>query len=271
MISDKPKKILITGGTSGLGYELAGYFIRSGDEVYVTGRDSSKLSVHFNKVHFIRIDFADLAEVQKKTASFLTGLESPGIVINNAGVLAPYKFIQTKDNFEYTIQINFLAHLLINEMILRNKSDNDPLTIVSVTSPVYKYYKAGFKMPAEKKFHSFRTYSESKIYLLLLGEYLASRYPGKNLNYFSFDPGIFRSGLSRGKKKWFRILYKAGTPFMRSPEKAAGRLFEILSDDTTGSGKIYTTISKFRETDELTRRTGEHFLAECSLKLEKYL
>jgi NAD(P)-dependent dehydrogenase (short-subunit alcohol dehydrogenase family) len=271
MNSLRPSRILITGGTSGLGYELAGYFVRSGDEVFVTGRDPSRLSAFENKVHFIGMDFADLADVKKKMTLLFNNQECPDIVINNAGVLGSYKFKKTKDGFEYTTQVNFLAHLLIDELILRSKADNKPLTIVSVTSPVYRYYRPDFKIPEEKNYRSFRTYSESKRYLLYLGEYLNGRYPDKNLNSFSFDPWIFRSGISRRKRKWFKSLYRLGAPFMRRPYKVAGRLFEILSNRVHGEGRIYRNIHKYREIDEITKNEGEKFMAECFMKLEKYL
>ena len=270
LLSDKHKKILITGGTSGLGYELVRYFIQSGDEVFATGRNSSKLITLGDKVHFIRMDLADLADVQQNIIELLHRVDSLDIVINNAGVLGPHKYTKTKDGFEYTTQVNFLSHLLINEMIVRRKLNKEPTTIVSVTSPVYRYYRPGFKMPVEKDFHSFRTYSESKIYLLYLGGFLRKNYPDSILNCFSFDPGIFSSGISRTKKKWFKNMYTIGAPFMRSPGRVAGKLFDILSGQNAGEEKIYRNINKFRELNEVSKKSGESFLAECSLKLEEY-
>jgi hypothetical protein len=176
----------------------------------------------------------------------------------------------TKDGFEYTTQVNFLSHLFINEMIVSKKLNKEPMIIVSVTSPVYRYYRPGFKMPVEKDFHSFRTYSESKIYLMFLGGYLTKNWPDRNLNFFSFDPGIFRSGISRTKKKWFRNMYKVGGVFMRSPGKVAGRLAEILSQQISGEGKIYRNVNKFKDLDEPIKKSGESFLEECSLRLEKH-
>jgi retinol dehydrogenase 12 len=269
-LSERPIKVLITGGTSGLGYELVKYFIQSGYEVFGTGRDSSRLTELGDRIHFIKMDLADLADVKKNMLELLERVERFDIVINNAGVLGPHKYILTKDGFEYTTQVNFLSHLFINEMIVSKKLNNEPLTIVSVTSPVYRFYRPGFNMPVEKGFHSFRTYSESKIYLLFFCGYLIKNWPDRNLNIFSFDPGIFSSGISRTKKKWFKIMYKVGALFMRKPGKVAGRLVEILSQQVTGEGKIYRNINKFRELDELTKKSGESFLAECSLKLEKH-
>ena len=270
ILSDKPKKILITGGTSGLGYELVRYFVQSGDEVFATGRNSSKLIGLGDRVHYVRMDLADLADVRQNINGLLNRVDRLDIVINNAGVLGPHKFIKTKDGFEYTTQVNFLSHLLINEMIIRKKLTKEPMTIVSVTSPVYRYYRPGFKMPVEKDFHSFRTYSESKIYLLFLGGFLTRNYPDRNLNCFSFDPGIFSSGISRTKKKWFKNMYRIGAIFMRSPGSVAGKLFDILSKQISGEEKIYRNVNKFRELNEVLKKSGESYLAECSLKLEEH-
>src|SRR5512133_3531568 len=124
-----PTKILITGGTSGLGYELAKYFVSTGAEVYVTGRNPERLTGCGDVIHFIRMDFADLSDVKQKILLFSD--TKPDLIINNAGVLGPHKFRMTKDGFEYTMQVNFLAHLLIDRMIAGARSSNEPLTIVS--------------------------------------------------------------------------------------------------------------------------------------------
>jgi short-subunit dehydrogenase len=269
MISAKPKKILITGGTSGLGYELVRCFDRSGNSIFTTGRDPVKLAGTRSRINFIRMDFANLNDIRENMSGLLDHVENFDIVINNAGVLGPHKFTRTIDGFEYTMQVNFLSHLLINDMIVRNKKTSESTTIVSVSSPVYRFYKPLFQLPAVENFHSFRTYSESKIYLLFISSYLLKKYPEKNLNCFSFNPGIFRSGISRTKKKWFRNLYEMGGPLMRRPEKVALRLFDILSGEQEGKGKIYRIRNNFRKLDEVLINKGEDFLKECYLKLDE--
>jgi uncharacterized oxidoreductase len=82
--------ILITGGTSGIGFELATQLLALGNTVIITGRDQAKLD-RINKeeplLHTIQSDVTD----PKATASLYERVnrEFPAlnILINNAGVM----------------------------------------------------------------------------------------------------------------------------------------------------------------------------------------
>jgi hypothetical protein len=41
------------------------------------------------------------------------------------------------------------------------------------------------------------------------------------------------------QKQWFRIMYRMAAPFMRNPEKIAGRFYEVLSKADLINGAIY--------------------------------
>ena len=264
------KSILITGGTSGLGLELLKHFLSAGYEVYTIGRELKNISHDINNFHFIKSDFADLSLLSGAINDLLDKKIVFDIVINNAGVLGPSEFITTKDGFEYTFQVNFLSHLLIDEMILSRKGESEPLNLVLITSPVYKYYTPRFKLISEKEFHSFRSYSESKIYLLLLGGFLAERYPEKSLDHFSFNPGIFRSGISRMKKNWFKKMYRIGSPFMRDPSIVALKLKEIIQQEKIINGAIYREKNRFEMPKSIDKKAVESFMAKCYDLIEPY-
>lgn len=166
--------------------------------------------------------------------------------------------------------INFLSHLLLDELIVREKSDDDPLIVVSVISPVYKYVKPDYQVPDKNRYRSFKSYGESKFYLLLIRECLINKYPGKNLRFIGFDPGIFSSGIYRTQKKWFQVLYQIAAPFMRSPVKVATNLAEILRQENIVDRAVYTRWNRFRNPDIKNDRVGE-FLKECSNIIRSYL
>jgi NAD(P)-dependent dehydrogenase (short-subunit alcohol dehydrogenase family) len=267
----KSGRILITGGTSGLGLELVRSFLRLGYEVYSTGRNQKNVLNLNDKFHFIKADFSDLKEVtaafhdlEKKSISFDT-------IINNAGVLSPPEFTLTGDGIEYTFQVNFLSHFLIDELILRKRSNTDPLTMVFVTSPVYKYIKTDFKVPLEKDYHSFKIYAKSKLYLLLIGEYLIRKYPGKKLRFIGFNPGTFSSGIYRMQNNWFKSLYRIAAPFMRSPEDVAFSLTEILGQEQFVNRSVYSFRKSFRDMDSIFNERNNEFLKECQRYIEPYL
>ena len=256
------KSILITGGTSGLGLELVKHFLSSGYEVYTIGRDLKNISLNKNNFHFIKSDLADLSQLSVTIHDLLEQQIVFDIVINNAGVLGPSTFVTTKDGFEYTFQVNFLSHLLIDEMILSRKVDSDPLILVSITSPVYRYYTPCFESRSEKNFNSFRSYSESKIYLLLIGGFLAEKYTEKTMTYFSFNPGIFRSGISRLKTSWFKKMYRIGSPLMRDPSKVALILKEIILGGEMINGTIQRSRGSYKTLNHLDKEAAGIFMAK---------
>jgi short-subunit dehydrogenase len=156
-------------------------------------------------------------------------------------------------------------------MIVKARKSVNPILIISVTSPVYKYVKPDFTFPEQKNFHSFRTYSESKVYILFIAEYLAKKYAGRNIKYFGLNPGIFSSGISRMKKKWFQRMYRIGAPFMRKPGKIADSLMAILEENKFINGKIYHGKNSSKELKNIDRERADSFVASSRAEIEKYI
>jgi NAD(P)-dependent dehydrogenase (short-subunit alcohol dehydrogenase family) len=263
--------ILITGGTSGLGYELVKCFVHQGYNVFATGRDSTKLNELSKRIHFVKMDLADFSDVVRGTKELLAVINSFDIVINNAGILSPPVYSTTSDGFEYSFQVNFLSHLLLNDLIIRAKTDSDPMMIATVTSPLYKYFKPGFIIPERSKFKSFRNYSESKIYVILIGRYLKVMYPNKNIMHIGLDPGIFSSGISRTQKKCFRRMYSIAAPFMRKPDKIAEGFTDVLTADGIRNSAVYRNKRKSRSIEYLDIEAAEDFMNKCYSIIKPFL
>ncbi len=139
MIDENPwaGTVLITGGTSGLGLELVRLFLAKGFSVVATGRKALTLQGYERSFHLFCIDFSDLQKTADITNQ-ICGIYNFDIVIDNAGILSPENFTSTMDGLEYTYQVNYLAHLLMNEIIIKKHDISKPLKIAAVTSPVYR-------------------------------------------------------------------------------------------------------------------------------------
>ena len=125
------KTILITGGTSGLGLELAKTLHQTGAKVFVTGRcDASKgeeivMSIKSSAdqkvahpVSFIRMDQSDLASVKTAASAFLSQAnDSLNILICNAGVMSPQTHTRTVQGHEMQFGVNHLSHFLLFELL----------------------------------------------------------------------------------------------------------------------------------------------------------
>ncbi len=82
------KKILITGGSKGIGYQIAKRYLAGGAEVVIVGRDEKALSIVAQELgcQYIAYDLTniqDLTSLIKQAAELLDGLNG---LVNNAGI-----------------------------------------------------------------------------------------------------------------------------------------------------------------------------------------
>jgi NAD(P)-dependent dehydrogenase (short-subunit alcohol dehydrogenase family) len=261
--SPTSRKILIIGGTSGLGLELARLLLYRGYDVIVTGRKETLFPEYKDHFKFFRNDLDNL----EQTAILVKELCKSNhfdIVVNNAGILSPPCIITTKNGLEYTFQINFLSHLLIDEIILRNNHEDKPVLIAAVTSPVYRIAKGDLAVFDDKsEYRAFKAYSNSKLYLAMMCKYFVERFPLTNLICIGFDPGIFSSGIDRMQNRIFRRLYTIASPFMRKPEKVAKVMAEILERKDLISSSVYDHHSRIRAIPQTNESVWRKFWEDC--------
>jgi uncharacterized oxidoreductase len=82
--------ILITGGSSGIGLELAAQLLRRGNAVIVTGREQSHLDAARAKVpglNTIRSDVSDPGAIRDLYREVITHYPSLNVLVNNAGIM----------------------------------------------------------------------------------------------------------------------------------------------------------------------------------------
>jgi len=263
--------VLITGGTSGLGLELVRLYLQKGFEVITTGRGPVHPFAPHKNLKYYQTDFADLAGTSE-TARHICNNHYPDIIINNAGILSPPKFTATINGNEYTFQVNFLAHLLVNEIILGNNQPGHALKNVTITSMAYKAGDTDLVVSTgPHKYRPWKAYSDSKLYLTLMCRHLRSKYPDPVLRFIGFDPGVFSSGIYRMQKKWFGVMYRIGAPFMRSPAKVAYRIGELIENKNITDGSIYDYRNRVRSIPQTITTAEARFWDECYRLIGKYL
>jgi len=270
-IDSKEKSVLITGGTSGLGLELVRLFLKDGFYVIATGRNHIVLPGFEDRFKLIQVDFSNLKEISDTIKKIILSYNLD-LVINNAGVLSPPVYTSTINGFEYSFQVNYLSHLLINEIVLNGVKRTGTIKIAAVTSPVYRLADSDLNLPpVPKNYRAVRAYTSSKLYLTLMCEFLPLRFPELNLQCFSFNPGTFSSGIYRMQKSWFRGLYQIAAPFMRSPERVATVLFRLLDEAEIKNGMIYDIRKSIKPVPVKDQEKKEAFSKVCFSLIEPYL
>ena len=101
-------RILVTGGTSGIGYAIARAFDRAGAHVTVTGTHDSPEAyddIDLSRFSYCSLEVRDVDAI-KALAADLEGLD---ILVNNAGASLPAGDEWTHEGFEASIQVNLLS------------------------------------------------------------------------------------------------------------------------------------------------------------------
>ena len=96
------KKVLVTGGGSGIGLETAKEFLAEGAEVMITGRNKDRLEEAKQKLNnpnlkVINWDVADITSLDTKFSAAVSDMGHFDIFINNAGIYAASPWNQIKE------------------------------------------------------------------------------------------------------------------------------------------------------------------------------
>lgn len=134
------KTILVTGGGSGIGLEIAKQLLAKGNKVIITGRTEEKLKKaadKLNGVHYIATDVnepGDIVQLKKYLSDNFGGLD---ILINNAGQASYYKLDEDSDiaaKAYAEMRTNYLAIIDLNEKLLPLLKNSKEAAIVNVLS-----------------------------------------------------------------------------------------------------------------------------------------
>ncbi len=151
------RTVLITGGTSGIGLELATQLHRRGNTIIVTGRDQDRLdavALALPGVHTVRSDVSDPGAIAALHDEMMARFPALDTLVNNAGIMRNLNLNDERDLRDVTreIEINlsgpvqmvqqFLPHLKTREQALILNVSSGLAFIPFLPSPVYSATKA---------------------------------------------------------------------------------------------------------------------------------
>jgi uncharacterized oxidoreductase len=133
------KTILITGGTSGIGLELARQLHERDNTVIVTGRDQGKLDAAkraFPGLHTFKSDVSDPEAIAALHQSVLAQFPTLDTLINNAGIMRNLSLKLDRDLTDVTreIEINLSGPVRMIQRFLPHLRSRKEALIVNVSS-----------------------------------------------------------------------------------------------------------------------------------------
>jgi uncharacterized oxidoreductase len=132
--------ILITGGSAGIGFELARQLIAKGNQVIITGRNQDRLdwaSGELGDVAAICADVINAKDVERLVNTVNEQFTSLNMLINNAGVAIGNNLLSSYGNFETSsteMLTNYLSVIRLTEKLLPLLSRQKEAAIVNVSS-----------------------------------------------------------------------------------------------------------------------------------------
>ncbi|MBD2700901.1 SDR family NAD(P)-dependent oxidoreductase [Spirosoma sp. BT702] len=153
--------ILITGGTSGFGYEFAARLLALGNTVIITGRNQARLDETRNSlpgVHTFQSDVSDPSAIASLYEQITHKFPDLNVLINNAGEM---RKINLNDpsidllNITREIDINLIGPIRMVQQFLPHLKKQKSAAILNVTSgialipfpisPIYGATKSGLR------------------------------------------------------------------------------------------------------------------------------
>jgi uncharacterized oxidoreductase len=134
--------ILITGGGSGIGLEIARKFNALGNKVIITGRDIKKLNAAaaaLENVIAIQCDVTIESELDSLVKQLELSHPDLNILINNAGSAHQFSLAENSNAYEGAkkeLEINYLAPVRLTEKLLPLLKQNNQAAIINITSVV---------------------------------------------------------------------------------------------------------------------------------------
>jgi len=139
------QRVLITGGSSGIGLALARAVVRKGAHVCIAARDPDRLAMAIGTIGraartgqtvcSVRMDVTSQDSVHTTVPQAIERLGAVDILINNAGSARPGYFDRLQlDDFEKMLAVNYLGPVRVIQALLPHFLERHGGRIVNVTS-----------------------------------------------------------------------------------------------------------------------------------------
>lgn len=247
------KRVLITGGNSGIGLCTAEQLASRGAEVILACRDKEKGQAAVAriknanpsaKVRLFSLDLSDLESVRDSAAMIYRELDHIDVLINNAGVV-PTRQQFTKDGYEMQFGVNYLGPVLFTHLMLPLLQKGNKPRILHVASVAHWLGRINKKTWRRRKpYLVMDAYGQSKLGNILFSNLLADRLAELGITSNALHPGGVDTPIFRYVPKPLMALIR---PTLVTPEKAA-RLPVSLALDPQYDGVTGQYFANFKPT-----------------------
>jgi len=252
------KICVVTGTTSGIGYETARKLAANGAHLIMVCRNLEKgqkvqadLKQEFGgEVDLFQADFQNLAEVKRAALEICKAFPEIHVLINNIGVFNKRRRL-TPDGYEMTFAVIHLASLLFSRLLEKPLKQGAPSRVLFISSEAHRFGGLNLKDLNWNKrlFIGMRAYAAAKIAQLHTARVLADQLQPNNVTVNVMHPGAVRTNIGMNNGLLYRFYQRWILHwFLKDPVLSAEAIYTLSADpglaDVTGKYFNMTTEEK---------------------------
>lgn len=239
------KTILVTGGTSGIGFIAAQALAGMGATVVIVGHHAARAqdaaariqrATGATDVHALVADLSAMGEVRSLAEQVQQRWPRLDVLLNNAGGVFMTRQM-TVDGYEHTFAVNHLAPFLLTNLLLDRLKADAPARIITVSSMAHKGQRIHLDDLNQTKrgYSAWRAYGESKLANLLFTYALARRLEGSGVTANALHPGFVATNFAKNNGQMWQVFMNLARPFAISPERGAQTSIYLASSPEVAS------------------------------------
>jgi len=204
---------IITGATSGVGYQAAKRLAQGGAHLVLICRNDEKaarikeelMHAYTVQIEIVQADFSHLDQVREAAGVILANYPHIDVLINNAGVHNTHRTL-TAEGVETVFCVNHLASFLLTRLLLNRLIESAPSRIIQVNSQGHRF--GGLDLDdlswAQRRYNGYKAYGASKVAQLYTVWELAEKLAGSGVTINAMHPGEVRTNIGMNNEALFR-------------------------------------------------------------------
>ena len=239
------KKVIITGGNSGIGYQAAKQLAEKGWSVTLFCRRKEAAEQACEKIRqqtgnphvdYILVDLSEMKSVRKAVEQYIQKEVTLDVD------LSVKKPILTKDGLEKQFATNVVAPFLLSTLLKGLLEKSESGRIINISSQglmLYPFMKLGFEnLSGQKHYSPAKTYYQNKLALLMLSLYMRKQWKGIKIQAIRVTNVKVDMRRYDHLSAFMKNLYKIKSRFSISPEEMA-KVYTALSAEDGYDGFLY--------------------------------
>ena len=230
---------VITGATSGVGYQAARRLAEGGAHNIIVCRNSEKAdrvkreleNEYGTPVDVVTADFSRLADVRATADTLLARYPRIDVLINNAGIHNTHRIL-TEDGIEMVFAVNHVASFLLTRLLLPRMLESAPSRILQVNSQGHRF--GGLDLDDlnwdKRHYKGLQGYGASKVAQLLTVWEFADQLKGSGVTINAVHPGEVKTNIGMNNELSYRLYNRVVIArFLRNPKISGNAIYYLAA------------------------------------------